>query len=92
MNLEDQESIKDLTSQNNHLKPHTQKELREWQKQTKSKIGNLDLKDSIRLVIEKITISNERLEVYSSSVGPAENSCFMVKSVSRDSIMKLSLN
>ncbi len=91
MNLEDQESIEDLTSQNNYLKPHTQKELREWQKQTKSKIGNLDLKDSIRLVIEKITISNDKVEVYSCSLGAAENSCFMVRSVSRDSIMKLSL-
>jgi hypothetical protein len=68
MNLEVQESIEDLTSQNNRLRPHTQKELRERQKQTKSKIGNMDYKDSIRLVIEKITISNEKVEVYSCSV------------------------
>jgi site-specific DNA recombinase len=88
-NVEDSELIKYLRVNAENLKLPTQKKLRQWQIKMKAELDDRKFKDASKLIISRITISNEKIIVYSSSVIANQTEDVQVKLINRDIIMKI---
>lgn len=74
-NLEDADSISDLKKLLLESRVIIQKEIRAWQKGRKLKADETGIKAFLKSIIDRITISNEKVEVYIKNPSSSIDKC-----------------